>query len=903
VSNFTFLINFREKKVEINDSVVLLKSEDYFEYEKHYFINVELAANLLNAEYKICMNEMSIKFTGKSKFPFEVLFDRELNGKNNVDKNYNKITIYSKPENMIDGFTADWNLVSSKYFSNRNYNLFGNTKFGSRIFYGDFNSDLFLNNKEKMFNHNNNYSWRYYFENSSFLRQFIVGDFYSANMDQNSLYGIKITNTMPYSKKIFDNSKIDLNENDSGKDEVQINNETFLPERGDSNLITIPFSLRYGANIIKINRIDEYGALIEKSELIFVPNEMLKKNDFEYSLSTGRLKYYNYKIIDVSGSYGLNNNFTTSAGLNYIDISNNLKYYPFINFYYRLLESLIINSEIRINHRNGIKFNYYNQNNINTEIGYNNYASHSFFNTIGLRNELFANLNLPFRIREFRFGLNLNSRMQKYVNSGKYSYLMNNIYLNFKGINLNFVIISTSSGNIYNQYRYTNYSFRTSLSFIPGLYVSLQSEYSNFYHKISDLNGYLNKRLFKNCDLSFDFRRNFLSKSSEYSLSLRWNFSTMNLQTNLYEGNGSFMNIQGFGNISYNTESQNFLFNQNSMINRGSACFTPFIDVNGNSVFDPDEFTTEGLPNILSDKGEIQKHNDVQYLSNLDGYEETSIAIEQTNPPSFSKSNIRYIFSPKPNLFNHYYIPFKPISEITGNIRKSEVFKSMKQKIHLQLVDTLTKEAFFPEIFSNGDFRFKNIKNGNYYILLDSIKINNILYLPNPKKIFVEVENKEIFKIFEDNDFVFIENLVPVNKNFAVVNDSIKKTEVVVTDSVNLKSANLLWRVKDISLSAVRNPDHLLISYLILTSEYLKLNKNYKILIEGYTDNSGEFMDKFRRTLVIINITKSLLKKHGIPDNKILSYPFLDSKPLFSNLTQKGREKNNRVVLRISFSK
>ncbi len=82
-------------------------------------------------------------------------------------------------------------------------------------------------------------------------------------------------------------------------------------------------------------------------------------------------------------------------------------------------------------------------------------------------------------------------------------------------------------------------------------------------------------------------------------------------------------------------------------------------------------------------------------------------------------------------------------------------------------------------------------------------------------------------------------------------------------------------------------------------TKYLKNNPLAKLLVEGYTDNTGD--DKINMTISKnrTNAVIKYLKNKGIANNRLEGNSFGETKPVESNDTEEGKAKNRRVELKI----
>jgi len=83
-----------------------------------------------------------------------------------------------------------------------------------------------------------------------------------------------------------------------------------------------------------------------------------------------------------------------------------------------------------------------------------------------------------------------------------------------------------------------------------------------------------------------------------------------------------------------------------------------------------------------------------------------------------------------------------------------------------------------------------------------------------------------------------------------------------------------------------------------LTS-FLKMNKNYQVIIYGYTDNIGDDARNKKLSYTLANKIKKSLMKNGISSTKLTSIGKGEKFPIADNITKAGRDKNLRVEIEL----
>lgn len=87
--------------------------------------------------------------------------------------------------------------------------------------------------------------------------------------------------------------------------------------------------------------------------------------------------------------------------------------------------------------------------------------------------------------------------------------------------------------------------------------------------------------------------------------------------------------------------------------------------------------------------------------------------------------------------------------------------------------------------------------------------------------------------------------------------------------------------------------------------EVLKMIPSFKVAIEGHTDSSKSANEKYPSNWELsssrsINVLRYLLKKHHLNPKNLSVSAYAETRPLATNDTAEGREKNNRLMIIIA---
>ena len=77
--------------------------------------------------------------------------------------------------------------------------------------------------------------------------------------------------------------------------------------------------------------------------------------------------------------------------------------------------------------------------------------------------------------------------------------------------------------------------------------------------------------------------------------------------------------------------------------------------------------------------------------------------------------------------------------------------------------------------------------------------------------------------------------------------------------------------------------------------DFMKVNKNIKIMLHGHTDNRGTPDFNIALSQLRVQSVRNYMRKQGINSNRISYRGFGEKKPLATNATKEGQKINRRV--------
>ncbi len=79
----------------------------------------------------------------------------------------------------------------------------------------------------------------------------------------------------------------------------------------------------------------------------------------------------------------------------------------------------------------------------------------------------------------------------------------------------------------------------------------------------------------------------------------------------------------------------------------------------------------------------------------------------------------------------------------------------------------------------------------------------------------------------------------------------------------------------------------------------LEKKPEYRIYVAGHTDNVGKPKSNLALSKARANAVKTYLGKKGISANRVIAEGFGQNRPVASNATAEGRQRNRRVEFRV----
>jgi hypothetical protein len=760
--NINYIIDVNENKAELNGKKVEVNRKDFFIDEADLFMNSVLFDKIFGIHMDFDIKQLRIYLTSATKLPIVIEQEREAMRENlgtTMPKTKADIFIPRKRK-MLGLGVLDW-LFSAGHSSPVNDVYSYNVSLGSEIFGGDFISNI--NGSKEDFANFENASWKWrYVDEKKWFKQALVGDIVPTSGLLFNTRGFQLTNSPPISRTTIGTYKIFDQTNPNWDVELYVNNELAGYTRANNTgYFEFKIPLLYGSNFITLKFYGPSGEVRSQEKVIQVPYVFLPKGTFEYNISGGTLKSGDHNEFSESAfTWGSTSFLTLGSNLIYLNAPGVRKFYPSGNFSLKILDNLIISSNIFANLKGTASLSILLPSQISSEISYTSYKENSFFNPLGYKDErnytLFFPLSLSKFSTSFRFNVKeLTGKDNKLLmlNSGFFF-----SYSKFQGS------VATDGSWMKMNETYDAQNIKTIITLSYRLFnntlLRQETDYEHTTGKVTNAGLFVDKGLFDTGWLSAYIFRDFNNKNYYGGLNFRYDFSFSRVSTD-FSANDYSWNLQQtfYGSIGYDDFKKRFITDNQNFVSRGGISLVPFLDMNSNDILDENEKILKTEMNTKLDAGKLLKSNDNQnfWYSDLDPYNDYILEI---NPVSFDNPAYRpkyrnFAIRIDPNRFKTVPIPIFISGIISGRVStKTEIGDKGVGRMKMILESLDGKQKMEKMTFSDGEYIFENVPPGKYKIYPAPAELSKKSMKTDLEEQIVELKSLEDGDMVNDINFI-----------------------------------------------------------------------------------------------------------------------------------------------------
>ena len=280
---------------------------------------------------------------------------------------------------------------------------------------------------------------------------------------------------------------------------------------------------------------------------------------------------------------------------------------------------------------------------------------------------------------------------------------------------------------------------------------------------------------------------------------------------------------------------------------------------------------------------------------------------QELSPYLLSNDTLLFVSNSMNDGYNLYY-----------SVSKNNSFSDWSEPIKLEKLNTYNSEysisqnlnktsflvSYSKDSKTNYDiYEYKHKKNNNSLILTLNFKNDlnsgiieisskysfyaNVDIINNSSKIEIKQKGKYNIKITAESYFI-LDTLLLIDKTQSI---DLSLTKIEKGTRKELSNINFLR-----SSTQVTNES---LSYLNDLLHLFKGDKSLEVIIEGHTDNSGDYRQNIKLSKERALVIKKFLTDNGVEKNKIKVKGYGPSKPRYSNSSEANKIKNRRVEIYI----
>jgi len=736
-----YLIDRLNNRIVYQQKIFELKPGDMIRTETNLYLKSVYFGDVFGLQCTFSFRSMSVTLNTKLELPI-IREMRQEQMRRNIGQLKGEIkadTTVQRSYPLFHFGMADWSAISSQQLQGRTDTRLMLT-LGSILAGGEANVTLNYNNNTPFTEKQQYYLWRYVNNDHRALRQVLAGKISSGATS--SLYspvvGVQFTNTPTTYRRSFGSYTLSDFTEPGWLVELYVNNVLVDYKKADaSGFFTFEVPLVYGNSGVKLQFYGPWGEERSKERKISIPFNFLPVGEFEYKVSAGIVEdSLHSRFSRANFSYGVARRFTVGGGVEYLSSVTSGNIMPFVNTSLRLASSLLISGEYTYGVRSKGILNYRLPSNVQFELNYTKYEKGQKAINYNYLEERKVAVSVPIRGSNFAAysRLTLNQIVMPAAKYTTAELLLSGAIL---GVNTNFTTYSLLSDHA-QPYTYSNFS----LSFkFPGAFIlTPQAQFDYNYAEFISIKCGLEKRLFKNGFMKLSYEQNFRNNFSNIEMGLRYDFSFAQVGFSVMRSNNTTNLVQSAnGSMIVDAKTNYTGANRLSSVGKSGIMLLPYLDLNCNGRYEPDEPKAYGLSlHINGGRVELNDKDTTIRVFDLEPYTNYLVTLDGTGFDNIAwqmqKNTISVAIDP--NMFKLIEVPIAVVGEVTGTVYlggsggqkgQGRIIVNFYRSDSTLVARTLTE--------ADGYFSYLGLVPGEYEATIDTAQLNKLHMTASPSSL------------------------------------------------------------------------------------------------------------------------------------------------------------------------
>jgi hypothetical protein len=754
-----YLINYRTKQIKVRDKTSTIRDGLIKEMGTVY-----LESSLFDKVFGIKMkfNYRSLSIQVKSNFELPVIKQQRIEKlRSNISKlkGDEKVdTVLGRKYHLFKFGTLDW-LINTSQAWNELADNHVSAGISTEFLYGEANLSVNCYNPEKFDTRQLQYLWRWIDDDKKFIKQAEVGKILipSISFLGAPFLGAVIRNSPATVRKAKGYYTINEYTDPNWTVELYINNVLVDYTKADASgsfLFKVP--IVYGYTKLKLKFYGPMGEERTVERTMNVPYTIMPAREFEYNVSAGILQdNSSSRFGKAEMNFGVNRLLTIGGGLEYLSSIPNGAFIPYATMTLQPFSKLTINGE----YAHGVKtrglLDYYFWKDALLEFDYTRYVDGQLATSFYAPEERKARLSLPFMLKKISGYAKLEFDQLVYKSFTYYqtNLIVSAYYKQFSGN------CSTQLNWIDNKTTYITSDIALSCRLRNGYTLRTSAQYNVNENRLITFGAAIEKSI-PNGYITATYERNVYNNDNRISVGIKFDFPFARAAVSALRSNGNFIVYEGAqGSMAFGSGNNNIHATNNSATSKGGISFFPFLDINGNGIFDQGEPMVKLFNVQIMGASPIYNATDsIVRIPDLNAFANYHVEFSDNDLPNIGWrfKNKRYSVTIDPNQFKHIDVPIIVVGEVTGT---TYLVHENKFKGIGRIMVTFTKKNSDKVVAkalseSDGYIDYIGLEPGEYVAQIDPLQLQNLGFTADPPQREFTIRRVKDGDIVSDLDFI-----------------------------------------------------------------------------------------------------------------------------------------------------
>lgn len=754
-----YFIDYSKKRIKVGEKIFSCENEMVKELGILY-----LESSLLAKAFGINLtfNYRSLLVGLKSNFELPVIKQQRLEKmRENLSKIQGDIvadTILNRNYSLFKSGMLDWSISSTQSSDASIKSKFG-IGLGAELFYGEANVSVIYDNEYGFNDRNLYYRWRWVDNDKKIIKQAQIGKILNQPIAfyNSPLIGAVIRNSPTTVRKASGYYTINDYTEPSWTVELFINDVMVDYTKADaSGMYFFEVPNVYGFTTLKLKFYGPLGEERMEERTINIPYTFMPENEFEYGITSGIIQDNSFsRYAKAEANYGVSKIVTIGGGFEYLSSIQNRPYIPFVKTSIQPFSKLTLIGEYAHGVRTKGLINYYFLKNALIKIDYTKYVKDQQATQFRYLEERKILLSLPYRFKKISGFSKLDFTQYVYET---FKYNQTNIILSayYKQFSANSM---TQLNWTDNKPAYISSNSSLSWRLKRGFVFRPSTRYDHRQNSFTSYKIELEKKS-RNSNFIISYERNMSFNDHIFSIGFRHDLSFAKTNvTGRHSKNINTISESAQGSITFGSGNKKVLTSKNSSRGKGGISLYPFLDLNNNGIFDPNEKMVKlssvkvyGSNVVFSEKDSIIR------MPNLNAFISYNIEFSDNDLESIAWRFKKKIYSilVDPNQYKRVDVPIVSVGEVNGMVYKN-TNKELKG-IGRILINFYKKDRnmFITKTLSESDgyISYLGFEPGEYFARIDSLQLSKLDLVSEPSQIDFTIKTSKEGDIVDGLDFV-----------------------------------------------------------------------------------------------------------------------------------------------------